>query len=68
MVFGKQDPQPRRRRDTAVAAYGSLAPADGLFIDGMVARGWLDFDMALIHTPLAKATRRPSATSAGTPR
>ncbi|MBI1686998.1 autotransporter domain-containing protein, partial [Caulobacter hibisci] len=31
-------------QSTVVAAYGSLAPADGLFIDGMVARGWLDFD------------------------
>ncbi|PVM93686.1 putative Ig domain-containing protein, partial [Caulobacter endophyticus] len=37
-------------QSTVVAAYGSLAPADGLFIDGMVARGWLDFDTRRLDT------------------
>jgi uncharacterized protein YhjY with autotransporter beta-barrel domain len=38
-----------------VAAYGSLTPVDGVFVDGMIARGWLDFD-----------TRRLDATSGAT--
>ncbi len=31
-------------QSTVVAVYGSLAPVEGMFVDGMVARGWLDFD------------------------
>jgi outer membrane autotransporter protein len=38
-----------------VAVYGSLTPVEGLFVDGMVARGWLDFD-----------TRRVDLTSSAT--
>jgi outer membrane autotransporter protein len=40
-----------------VVVYGSAVPMRGLFIDGMVARGWLDFD-----------TRRLVAADAGTAR
>ena len=33
-----------------VALYGSVMPFRGLFIDGMVAQGWLDFDTRRIDT------------------
>ncbi|WP_241490905.1 autotransporter outer membrane beta-barrel domain-containing protein, partial [Sphingomonas sanguinis] len=28
-----------------LAVYGSVAPAQGLFVDGMLARGWLDYSL-----------------------
>ena len=45
---------------TAVALYGSVTPVSGLFVDAMIAHGWLDFDVRRIDatTGLTATSRR----------
>lgn len=52
---------------TTIALYGSVTPVSGLFVDAMIAHGWLDFDVRRLDatTGLTATSRRDGSFTTG---